>query len=77
MLRGEEYVMAKESEICDVADREYDGLVEPQGGEFSATPGRMDILRRLRVVSLEYTRGALKFARGQPPEPSRCAGTSI
>ena len=67
LFRGADYVAAKESAICDMADREYDGRAEPTGGEFSIATGRSDILRRLREVSLDYTSGALKFARGQSP----------
>ena len=67
LLRGEDYVAAEESAIDDMADREYDGLAEPTGGAFSIAPCRVDILRMLRPVSLEYTRGALKFLAASPP----------
>ena len=66
LIRGEDYFVAKESEIYGMADRAYDGIAEPTFGEFSVASGRADILRRLRDVSLEYTRGALEFPHGQP-----------
>ena len=65
MLRGEEYVGARESAMCDMPDRAYDGIAEPTGGVFSIAPGRADILRRLRAVASDYTRGEVKFARVQ------------
>ena len=65
MLLGEDYVGTEESAIYDMADSAYDGGAEPTGGEFSIAPGRAVILRCLRAVALDYTRGALRFARGQ------------
>ena len=58
--------MAEESAIYEMVEREYYGIAEPTDGEFSIAPGRANILRRLRDVSLDCTRGALKFARGLP-----------
>ena len=57
--------MAKESEIYDMADRAYGGIAEPTFGERSVASGRADIIRRLRDVSIVYTRGALEFPHGQ------------
>ena len=44
LIRGENYVAAKESAIYDMADRENDCVAEPTGGEFSIAPGRADTL---------------------------------